>query len=449
MDDSKKIFKAAAAIAILALAFFAMQSSVAAFWKFNMLRASHWRVFFGLFASGKILSVKYVSMLCAMSGIAMIGLGGASAVAWPRKPAPAPGPEAPAAAAENAGPNKDPSASAEAETNDKPSGEAELYPPAKRQAADGNPSPAKERSGDDERTELQAKIKKVVSKIERRHAENSDDAAASAQPLSQTPPQAQARVQTQSQAQSQSQARTQGQGQAPILTRANLARPAAAEPSSPIAAEKVASASALPPAHAPARSSAPAPAAASALPDAATQDAAWNFETIPQEDNDVMEQVLLGSGAKLLSEIRIGPDGIDYVVLAQDGISIVQVAAAEGSWIAGDDQIDGRPMWFSKDQAMPSPVARAIEAAESVGGIMASAGISLPLRAVACVARGEILNIAEAAGSWADAKVSVCSLAPSALPSLSDLFPQDSLMPLDDASMDKAVAAFEAEELPE
>ena len=56
-----------------------------------------------------------------------------------------------------------------------------------------------------------------------------------------------------------------------------------------------------------------------------------NFEKISAEDNALMEQSLISAGFKLLSEIRIGSTGIDYLGVAKDKLVVVQLATTDPS----------------------------------------------------------------------------------------------------------------------
>ncbi|MDR1009500.1 MAG: hypothetical protein LBL52_04600 [Rickettsiales bacterium] len=174
----------------------------------------------------------------------------------------------------------------------------------------------------------------------------------------------------------------------------------------------------------------------------------WGFAEITAETNASMENILLASGAKLLSEIRVGSSGVDYLVLAKDEIAVVQMFNRDGSWLAGEEESAGENMWFSEASSAPSPVIRAAEAAKSVTEIIGRE-TALPITACVCVEGAEILNAAKASDEWAHENVKVCSLAPSALPSLSDIFAPGAKEPMDDATMERIVAALETAEQPE
>jgi FtsZ-interacting cell division protein YlmF len=107
-----------------------------------------------------------------------------------------------------------------------------------------------------------------------------------------------------------------------------------------------------------------------------------------------MEQTLISSGFKLLSEIRIGSTGIDYLGVAKDKLVVVQLDTTEGNWFASEDKVEGNdaPVWFSELGNKISPVARAIEAKNNIAELI-NGKIDLPIESVACLSRSKVVNM--------------------------------------------------------
>ena len=85
-------------------------------------------------------------------------------------------------------------------------------------------------------------------------------------------------------------------------------------------------------------------------------------------------------GFKLLSEIRIGSTGIDYLGVAKDKIALIQLDTTEGNWFASEDKVEGNnaPVWFSELGNKTSPVSRAIEARNNISELI-KGEIDLPI----------------------------------------------------------------------
>ena len=76
-----------------------------------------------------------------------------------------------------------------------------------------------------------------------------------------------------------------------------------------------------------------------------------NFKNISQEQNTNIEETFISAGFKLLSEIRIGKTGIDYLAVSKSEIAILQLDTKDGNWMASEDKIgDELPVWFSEEE---------------------------------------------------------------------------------------------------
>ena len=85
-----------------------------------------------------------------------------------------------------------------------------------------------------------------------------------------------------------------------------------------------------------------------------------NYETITEEQNMIFENVLIDAGFKLLSEIRIGDTGIDYLGISKEQIAIIQVDTQPGKWMANEEIIadNKHPLWYSENGNKISPFYR-------------------------------------------------------------------------------------------
>lgn len=180
-----------------------------------------------------------------------------------------------------------------------------------------------------------------------------------------------------------------------------------------------------------------------------------NFKNISEKENAQMEQTLISSGFKLLSEIRIGSTGIDYLGVAKDKLVVVQLDTTEGNWFASEDKVEGNdaPVWFSELGNKISPVARAIEAKNNIAELI-NGKIDLPIESVACLSRSKVVNIPETIEDWEKLQVKVVQLEKSndemeTLSSIEEIYPQQSQEDVDESVMNKLISILEKAEIPE
>jgi hypothetical protein len=177
-----------------------------------------------------------------------------------------------------------------------------------------------------------------------------------------------------------------------------------------------------------------------------------NFADIPPAANSEFERSLISSGAKLLSEVRIGESGIDYIAVS-DSINIIQAFVSSGSWLASEEAFGGgAPVWFSEEGNAPSPVARALKAKRAVEELIRGK-IDLPVKAYACVASGSIVNSLDIGDEWDRLGVKVLKLdsndAEPNLDSLGAEFPQNAGPEFPEDKMQELIGILEAAESPE
>ena len=168
-----------------------------------------------------------------------------------------------------------------------------------------------------------------------------------------------------------------------------------------------------------------------------------------------MEQTLISSGFKLLSEIRIGSTGIDYLGVAKDKLVVVQLDTTEGNWFASEDKVEGNdaPVWFSELGNKISPVARAIEAKNNIAELI-NGKIDLPIETVACLSRSKVVNIPETIEDWEKLQVKVVQLEKSndemeTLSSIEEIYPTQSQEEVDESVMNELISILEKAEIPE
>ena len=180
-----------------------------------------------------------------------------------------------------------------------------------------------------------------------------------------------------------------------------------------------------------------------------------NFKNISEKENAQMEQTLISSGFKLLSEIRIGSTGIDYLGVAKDKLVVVQLDTTEGNWFASEDKVEGNdaPVWFSELGNKISPVARAIEAKNNIAELI-NGKIDLPIETVACLSRSKVVNIPETIEDWEKLQVKVVQLEKSndemeTLSSIEEIYPTQSQEEVDESVMNELISILEKAEIPE
>ena len=181
-----------------------------------------------------------------------------------------------------------------------------------------------------------------------------------------------------------------------------------------------------------------------------------NFKNISEQDNTKVEQTIISAGFKLLSEIRIGSTGIDYLGVAKDKLVVVQLDTTEGNWFASEDKVEGNqtPVWFSEMGNKISPVSRALEAKDNLTTLL-NGEIDLPIETIACLINSNVVNYSEYAENWENIGVKVVNLYENEEDSLSDvkalseLYPIQSQEEIAEESMNKIISILEKAEIPE
>ena len=181
-----------------------------------------------------------------------------------------------------------------------------------------------------------------------------------------------------------------------------------------------------------------------------------NFKNISEKENLQMEHTLISAGFKLLSEIRIGSTGIDYLGVAKDKLVVVQLDTTDGNWFASEDTVEGNksPVWFSENGNKTSPVSRTLEAKSNIEKLLAG-NIDLPIETVACLTNSNVVNYEEFKEKWDEMGVKVVKLNESEedsisdIKTLSDIYPIHSQEEISEEAMNKIISILEKAEIPE
>ena len=172
-------------------------------------------------------------------------------------------------------------------------------------------------------------------------------------------------------------------------------------------------------------------------------DIEMHFPTIGEDLNEQIENDLISAGFKLLSEIRIGATGVDYLAAAADGIALIQADPTTGEWLANEDSVDGSaPQWFSADKAKTSPAHRAYTARDTISKLIADAS-TLPITAYAYIPDSTILNREDMTEIWHDAGVNVITRR-----EFKKLLAEQTKTEPDPEEMQRIIDALEAAEVP-
>ena len=180
-----------------------------------------------------------------------------------------------------------------------------------------------------------------------------------------------------------------------------------------------------------------------------------NFKKISPEENNVMERTLIGAGFKLLSEIRIGSTGIDYLAVGKDKLVVVQLDTTDGNWSASEEVVEGSeaPVWFSENGSKISQVARAIEAKNDILRLI-DGQIQIPIETIACLTNSIIVNETDMRSEWNKLGVRMARLSElddvyDNIEILNSIFPEKSQIPPSEADMTKLISILEKAEIPE
>ena len=428
-ENLAKSLRFALGVSAFAAAFLALRVVIYAGWRFDMLLFRHWRIFVNMIVDGRIVSLRYAAMLLSMIGGFSAALAFASIAAsmGPKAAPPAPEPPPPA-------PKKPASPPPAPEPKPEPKPEPAPAPQPEPARAAEPPEPTPPANPDDE-----------LYRTMREHPSLSPTPIVLSPAPTPTfapprpPPASSFR---------------------PIPPRAEPKPPPLAQPARPAPAPQAvahaenkesddrralqnkiqevmakmrardAAGLVQPAAHPQPEGEGPGPDIAPARP---------SLHPLSPELSAHMEQILMAAGFQLLSEIRIGETGIDFMGVGRDEILIVQVDDSQGAYIASEDLVGGAPAWLSEGGSKLSPVARAVAARDDAKSLLSDFGLSVG--AVALLASSSVVNEPEAARDWKRLGVRVMEL-----PELVKSYPVGSVEKPDETVMDGIIAALEKAE---
>ncbi len=177
------------------------------------------------------------------------------------------------------------------------------------------------------------------------------------------------------------------------------------------------------------------------------------FKNISDEQNALMENTLIAAGFRLLSEIRLGKTGIDYLATSKNGINIIQFDAKDGNWMANEDAVSGEEaFWYAEDDKKLSPVSRALDAKNIIENLIKGV-VDLPVNAYVCLGGGNIMNYFDMQSKWHELGVDIIKLSSNDsiddIESLEEVFPPQSQEDVDEKVMNDLIDVLEKAELPE
>ena len=178
-----------------------------------------------------------------------------------------------------------------------------------------------------------------------------------------------------------------------------------------------------------------------------------NYETITEEQNMIFENVLIDAGFKLLSQIRIGQTGIDYLGISKEQIAIIQVDTNEGKWVANEDLIADNqyPLWYSENGNKISPFYRTTETVNTIKSLLKDNEI--PVQGYVCLTNNTIVNMEEAEEIAKKQNIKILKIenyeGNEFIDSLDEEFEEESLTEPDQKTLDKIISTLEQAEIPE
>ncbi len=178
-----------------------------------------------------------------------------------------------------------------------------------------------------------------------------------------------------------------------------------------------------------------------------------NYETITEEQNMIFENVLIDAGFKLLSEIRIGDTGIDYLGISKEQIAIIQVDTQPGKWMANEEIIaDNKyPLWYSENGNKISPFYRVKESVNTIKSLFKDN--TIPVNGYVCLTNNTIVNMDEAEEIAKSQNIKILKLEDfdgnEFIDNLNEQFEQESQTEPDTKTLNKMIGILEQAEIPE
>ena len=178
-----------------------------------------------------------------------------------------------------------------------------------------------------------------------------------------------------------------------------------------------------------------------------------NYKKITEEQNMIFENILIDAGFKLLSEIRIGETGIDYLGISKEQIAIIQVDTESGKWMANEELIGDNkyPLWYSETGNKISPFYRTTESVNTIKSLFKD--IDIPVNGYVCLTDNTIVNMDEAEEMARKQNLKILKVTDfegnEFVDSLDEKFATESVTEPDQKTLNKMIEILEKAEMPE
>ncbi len=121
-------------------------------------------------------------------------------------------------------------------------------------------------------------------------------------------------------------------------------------------------------------------------------------------------------GVRLVQDLKIGQDLIDFAILVNGAVYLINLEPQGNEWIADETGFENdEPLWFSETKYEESPVYKLGRAAllfsSVLNDVMPPEHLPLDVKKVLLVGAGNILNYGDIADTWNDKEVSAYRLA--------------------------------------
>ncbi|MBR7158725.1 MAG: hypothetical protein IKD08_03470 [Alphaproteobacteria bacterium] len=139
-------------------------------------------------------------------------------------------------------------------------------------------------------------------------------------------------------------------------------------------------------------------------------------------------QITEKHGVRLLQDLKIGKDAIDFAVLAKGVVYLINLEPVGNEWIADESGFDNdEPLWFSETKYEESPVYKLNRAARLFSSVLddvlPAEHRPIEVKKIILIGAGSILNYADIKDVWDEKEVASYRLAngsPSEIPAFSD-----------------------------
>lgn len=146
---------------------------------------------------------------------------------------------------------------------------------------------------------------------------------------------------------------------------------------------------------------APAPAPRSVVPPSSSSSAASSGGSVAD--------VLRSAGYRLIQNVMIGSQKIDFIGVAADKILLCLVDAESGDWLADEERFnDEEPLWFSESNHRVSPVRLALNAKDALVSKLTAKIRDIKVEPMVVISKGTIINAEDMIDVWSNLHIAVC-----------------------------------------